>query len=62
MGMKFKKGDIARQVVPVIEGQIISVAIVDDEVQYELAYTGADGEPHSRFFKEDEIEAAPAAE
>ncbi len=63
MGMKFKKGDIVRQVVPVIEGEIVSKAIVDDDVQYEVAYIGADGEPHSRFFKEDELKSAnPDAE
>lgn len=59
MGIAFKKGAAVRQVVNIIQGEVVGVQIVDDEVQFEVAYTGADGEPHSRLFKEDEIEAVP---
>ena len=56
MPMTFKKGDRVRQVVPVIEGEVLAAKIVDDEVQFEVAYTDAQGEQHSRFFRESEIE------
>lgn len=56
MPIPFKKGDTVRQVVPVIEGVVKTLAIVDDKVQFEVAYTGEDGEDHSRFFTEGEIE------
>lgn len=59
MAMKFKKEETVRQIAPVIQGKIINVAIVDDEVAYEVAYTGADGEEHTRFFKEGELEPVP---
>jgi len=62
MALKFKRNDVVRQVVPVIEGVVGDAKIVDGDVQYEVAYVGADGEPHFRFFKEDEIEAVAAAE
>jgi hypothetical protein len=57
--MKFKKGYEVRLIQPVIEGPILSVAIVDDEVQYEVEYVGADGEIHRRFFKEADLESKP---
>jgi hypothetical protein len=60
MPIAFKKGAKVRQIVPVIEGEVVDVKIVDGDVQFEVAYTGADGEPHARYFTEDEIEAAPA--
>lgn len=59
MPLAHKVGDAVRQVVPVIEGTVKNIAIADGEVQFEVAYTGADGEPHSRFFAEGEIESAP---
>lgn len=58
MAMAFKKGDRVRQVVPTIEGEVVGVKIVDDEVQFEVAYTDPQGEQHSRFFRESEIEGA----
>lgn len=60
MPLAFKIGDAVRQVVPVISGTVKNFAIVDGDVQFEVAYTGADSEPHARFFAEGEIEAAPA--
>lgn len=56
MPIPFKKGDNVRQVVMPIEGTVATLAIVDDKVQFEVAYTGDDGETHSRFFTEDQIE------
>lgn len=61
MAIAFKKGDVVRQVVPVIEGKVVDVAIVDGDVQFCVEYTGADGEPHQRFFTEAEIEKAADA-
>lgn len=62
MAIAHKIGALVRQVVPVIEGSVVSVSIVDGEVQFEVAYTGPDNEQHSRFFKEEEIEAVVVAE
>lgn len=56
MAIKHKRGDVVRQIAPVIQGEIVNMVIVDDEVQFEVAYLGTDGEAHSRFFKEEEIE------
>lgn len=61
--LKFKKGDTVTQAVTPISGTVSRIIVVDDdEVQYMVAYTGADGEQHERPFKEDEIEAVKAAE
>ena len=62
MPLAHKVGAAVRQVVPVITGTVTDIKIVDGEPQFEVAYTGADGEPHARYFTEDEIEAAPAAD
>lgn len=70
MPMAYKKGQSVRQKVIPITGPIVSVGIVDDVVQYEVAYTDADGHAGSRFFTEEQLEAvaevvapdAPAAE
>lgn len=58
MSIKFKTGAEVRQVVPVITGTVVNAAIVDGDIVFEVAYIGTDGEAHSRFFGEDEIEAA----
>lgn len=62
MPMKFKKGDSVRQVVKPIEGDIVNVAIVADVVQFEVAYTGEDGEAHARFFTEEQLEVGDASQ
>jgi uncharacterized protein YodC (DUF2158 family) len=54
MPMAFKVGQTVKQVVPVIEGPIMSVAIVNNEVAYEVAWTDATGD-HTRFFTEEQI-------
>jgi hypothetical protein len=61
MPIAFKKGDVVRQVAPVIQGAVVDVAIVDGDVQFCVEYTGADGDVHQRFFTEAEIETAPEA-
>lgn len=55
MALAFKKGDMVRQVVPVIEGEVMTLAIVDDAVQYLVRYTDASGEVHERYFTEEEL-------
>ena len=61
MAIKFKRGDSVTQVVtaPII-GTVTAANIVDDDVSFLVAYVGADGESHERFFKEDEIEVKGA--
>lgn len=59
MAIKFHIGDAVRQVVPVIEGTVIAIAIIDADVAFEVTYT-VGGEQHSRFFTGDELEAAAA--
>lgn len=61
MPIAHKIGDDVRQVVPVIAGKVVDVAIVDGDVQFAVEYPDADGETHTRYFKEGEIEAAPVA-
>lgn len=58
MPLAFKIGAAVRQVVPVIKGTVQDIKIVDGEPQFEVVYTGPDGEQHSRFFAEGDIEAA----
>eukprot|EP01034_Spumella_vulgaris_P041665 gene41665-51629_t len=41
------KGDKVRQKVVVIEGVVSDVKVADGELQFEVAYTGADGESHA---------------
>lgn len=60
MPITFKKGDTVRQVVPVVEGKVENLAIVDGEVQFLVSYVDKDGETSSRYFKEDELTAVPA--
>lgn len=54
----YKKGDVVKQVVPVISGAIVTLAIVDDEVQYLVEWTTESGSVEQRYFKESEIELA----
>jgi hypothetical protein len=60
MPLPFKTGARVRQVAPVIEGEVVGIALVEGDVQYRVAYTGADGEAHERFFTEAEIVEIPA--
>ena len=57
MPIAYRKGDKVRQVVPVIQGEIVDFALVDGEVQFCVEYT-VDGEAHRRFFAETDIEKA----
>jgi hypothetical protein len=56
MALQFKIGDSVRQVVPAISGKVVSVAIVDGDVQFCVEYE-ADGESHQRSFTVEQIEA-----
>lgn len=58
MALNFKRGDSVVQKAFVIEGPVTDIKLVDDEPQFEVTYTGEDGETHRKFFKETEIEAA----
>lgn len=58
MPTAFKKGDIVKQVAPAIQGEVVGVGIIDDDVQFCVEYKTADGEVHQRFFTEAEIQAA----
>jgi hypothetical protein len=58
----FKKGESVRQIIPAIDGTVEGFQI-DQESGERLIlvnYTGADGEPASRYFKESEIELTGA--
>jgi hypothetical protein len=55
MAIAFKKGDDVVQNIKPIAGKVLGPEIVDGEVQYRVQYTGEDGQPHERLFKEDEI-------
>lgn len=59
MPLKFKTGDRVRQVVQVVEGTVADAVIVDGEVQFKVDGINATGEATSRYFSEDQIEAAP---
>jgi hypothetical protein len=55
MALPFKPGDSVKQNVRIIEGTVSGLEIVDSEVQYKVQYTGEDGQPHERLFKEEDI-------
>ena len=64
MAFKFTKGDAVRQVLPApIAGTVVGYALdqTTGDVTVEVQWLDADGAPHSRFFRDDEIEAQPAA-
>jgi hypothetical protein len=58
MAQAFKKGDTVKQIVPIIQGQVITLGIIDDEVQFLVEWTNAEGHVEQRYFKEEEIEVA----
>jgi len=61
MASSFKKGDPVRQIVVPLSGTVAGFQ-VDQETGDRLVkveWTDAAGDQHARFFKEDEIEAAP---
>ena len=55
----FKKGDVVRQVVPVIEGTVDSYQVDQEtgELQLLVVWTDANGEPQGKYFKAEELEA-----
>jgi hypothetical protein len=53
MGIKFKKNDAVRQVVPApLEGVVVSLSIIDDEVRYLVEMP----DESQHWFAEEEIE------
>lgn len=56
--MAHQKGAVVRQVVPAIIGTVTERRFSDerDVFEYLVEYVGADGETHSRWFTEKEIE------
>lgn len=59
MALKFKRGDIVRQVVPVITGRVADHVIIDGDVQYVVDYADAEGNLVSRPFTEVQLELRP---
>lgn len=57
-----KKGTPVRLVQPVIQGEVLRVETDGERFGYRVAYRGADGERHERFFGADQIEAVAAKE
>ena len=55
----FKKGDVVRQVVPVIEGTVDSYQVDQEtgELQLLVVWTDTNGEPQGKYFKAEELEA-----
>ena len=56
MAAKFKRGSMVSQIVPVIEGSVAEIKFVEDDICYLVEFSGIDGEQHSRWFKEEELE------
>lgn len=54
--MSLKKGAKVRLVQPVIEGEVVGGAFVEDEVQYLVDYTDENGESHQRYFPAEKLE------
>lgn len=61
--MTHKLGEVVQQVVPVIKGEIKERRLneSEDQLEYLVSYTGADGEVHERWFLEAEVETAKEA-
>lgn len=58
--MPISKGATVRQVVPVIEGEVIDRRFdeASEGMSYLVSYTDADGETHQRWFAEADLEVA----
>ena len=58
--MPIPKGAQVRQVAPAIEGEVTARRFDEstDGMSYLVAFTGADGQPHERWFLESEITEA----
>jgi hypothetical protein len=54
---KFAKGAAVRQVVPTVEGNVMGYSVDQEtgDVLVLVEWTDADGETHSRYFKEGEL-------
>ena len=62
MALKFTVGQAVKQVMPAaLDGVIADAVVVDGDLHYRVDWTGDDGHARSKFFGEDQIEAAVAA-
>lgn len=50
-----KKGDTVQLVQPLIIGNILTPAIVNDELQYLVEFVDSEGETQQRYFTEEQI-------
>ena len=41
---------------PTLKGEVVKAAIIDNSIQYLVAYTNDEGVAHERWFKEDEVQ------
>lgn len=59
----FPKNSAVRQLAFIVTGEVQERRLDDDsgEIEYHVVYTGADGQPHARWFKESELERAADA-
>lgn len=55
MATAFKKGDPVTVKGTTLAGVVETLAIVDDEVQFCVAYTDNDGEPQMRYFADAQL-------
>lgn len=60
MAFKFTIGQAVKQVVVPFEGVVTEVSISGNDLIFKVEQTDANGDQRARFFKEDEIEAAPS--
>jgi len=59
MAANFSKGQKVQRVSPSIIGEVVTLAIVGDELQYLVKYPTADGELHQRYFTEAQLQSVP---
>ena len=62
MAVKFKKGDNVEQIITTQIKGVVTGFHADPEtgeLQFLVEYSNENGEPASRYFNEDQIEAAP---
>jgi len=55
--LKFQLGQVVKQIVPIVQGEVTDMVIVDGAVQYRVDWEDVDGAAKSKFFAEGEIEA-----
>jgi len=64
MASAFKKGDAVRQITPApVTGNVAAFSVDQEtgDVQYLVEWLDADGATQSRYFNDEQLEAAPVA-